>query len=187
MTDTTRIVAGKEVPVPGTWVFDLDHTVLSFVARHMIFTKVRGRFNEFSGAIHIADRLEESTVELEIKAASLTTEVAQRDAHLRSADFLDVEKFPVIIFHSTMVDPVEMKLTGELTIKEITLPVTLDFTYEGVAPYPWGGSRAMFAGTTEIERKSWDMTWNVAIETGGWLVSENVVLDIEAQAVLQES
>lgn len=182
----TRTVAGKEVPVAGTWVFDLDHTVLGFVARHMIFTKVRGRFNDFSGAIHIADKLEESTVELEIKTASLTTEVAQRDEHLRSADFLDVEKFPVITFHSTKVDPVGMKLAGELTIKDITLPVTLDFTYEGVAPYPWGGSRAMFSGTTEIERKSWEMTWNVALETGGWLVSENVVLDIEAQAILQE-
>lgn len=183
----TRVLAGLEVPVTGTWALDLDHTVLGFVARHMIFTKVRGRFNDFSGAIHITERLEDSTVELEIRVASLATQVAQRDAHLRSADFLDVDKFPMITFRSTKVDIASTELTGDLTIKGITLPVSLDFTYEGVVLDPWGGTRAMFTARTEIERKAWDMTWNVPLDTGGWLVSENVVLEIDAQAVLQQS
>jgi polyisoprenoid-binding protein YceI len=183
----TRIVDGREVPVAGSWSLDLDHTVLGFVARHMVFTKVRGRFNKFSGAIQIAERLEDSTVELEIQAASLTTEVAQRDAHLHSADFLDCDQFPVITYRSTKVDVKRLALIGDLTIKDITVPVNLDFTYEGVLTYPWGGSRAMFSAATEIPRKAWGITWNMALETGGWLVSENVVLEIEAQAILQEA
>jgi len=181
---STRIVDGREVPVAGKWVFDHDHTVLGFVARHMVFTKVRGRFNEFEGAIHIAERLEESSVELEIEASSLTTEVADRDAHLKSADFLELEAHPKITFHSTAVDLKAMTLTGDLTIRGVTHPVTLDFTYEGNVPYPWGGERAMFRAQTELAREDWNVSWNVALETGGWLVSKTVELEIEAQATL---
>ena len=183
---STRIVDGREVPMPGKWVFDHDHTVLGFVARHMVFTKVRGRFNEFDGAIFIAERPEDSHVELEIDALSLTTEVADRDAHLKSSDFLETEAHPKIIFHSTSVDLEAMTLTGDLTIRGVTHPVTLAFTYEGIVPYPWGGERAMFRAQTEVAREDWNVSWNVALETGGWLVSKTVELEIEAQAVLVE-
>jgi len=183
---STRTVDGREVPIAGTWVFDHDHTVLGFVARHMVFTKVRGRFNEFDGAIHIAERLGDSSVELEIDILSLTTDVADRDAHLKSADFLEADAHPKIIFRSTSVDIEAMTLTGDLTIRGVTHPVTLDFTYEGIVPYPWGGDRAMFTAHTEIAREDWNVSWNVALETGGWLVSKAVELEIEAQVILVE-
>jgi polyisoprenoid-binding protein YceI len=183
MTET-RTVAGTEVPVPGKWELDHDHTVLSFVARHMIFTKVRGRFIDFSGAIYIEEDLAQSRVELEIDAASLATGVNDRDNHLRSADFLNVEEFPTITFQSTAVDLGASTLTGDLTIRGTSHPVTLPYTYEGMAPYPWGGARAMWRANTEIERENWNVSWNVALETGGWLVSKAVELEIEAQAYL---
>jgi polyisoprenoid-binding protein YceI len=181
---STRILDGREVPVAGKWVFDHDHTVLGFVARHMVFTKVRGRFNEFDGAINIGERLEDSYVELDIDASSLTTEVADRDAHLKSSDFLEIAEHPKIMFRSTGLDLDAMTLTGDLTIRGVTHPVTLDFTYEGIVPYPWGGDRAMFRAQTEVAREDWNVSWNVALETGGWLVSKAVDLEIEAQAIL---
>lgn len=183
---STRVVDGREVPVAGRWEFDHDHTVLGFVARHMVFTKVRGRFNEFDGYINIGERLEDSYVELDIDASSLTTEVADRDAHLKSADFLEISEHPRIMFRSTALDLGAMTLTGDLTIRGVTHPVTLDFTYEGIVPYPWGGDRAMFRAQTEVAREDWNVSWNVALETGGWLVSKTVDLEIEAQAILVE-
>lgn len=183
---STRIVNGQDVPVAGRWVFDHDHTVLGFVARHMVFTKVRGRFNQFDGAIIVADNLEDSSVELTIDVASLTTEVADRDAHLKSGEFLALDEFPEITFRSTSIDLDAMTLTGDLTIRGVTHPVTLDFTYEGMVPYPWGGDRAMFRANTEVAREDWNVSWNVALETGGWLVSKAVELEIEAQAVLAD-
>jgi len=183
---STRNVDGREVPVAGKWVFDHDHTVLGFVARHMVFTKVRGRFNEFDGAINIGERLEDSYVELDIDASSLTTEVADRDAHLKSSDFLEISEYPKIVFRSTAVDLDAMTLTGDLTIRGVTHPVTLAFTYEGIVPYPWGGDRAMFTAQAEVAREDWNVSWNVALETGGWLVSKAVDLEIEAQVILVE-
>jgi polyisoprenoid-binding protein YceI len=180
----TRNIDGTEVPAPGKWELDHDHTVLAFVARHMIFTKVRGRFIDFTGAIHIEDDLGQSRVELDIDAASLTTGVDDRDNHLRSADFLNVEEFPTISFRSTEVDIDAMTLAGDLTIRGTTHGVTFPFTFEGMAPYPWGGVRAMFRANTEIAREDWEVSWNVALETGGWLVSKTVELEIEAQASL---
>ncbi len=182
----TRTLDGREVPVAGRWVFDPDHTVMGFLARHMVFTKVRGRCNEFTGSITIGERLEDSTVEATIDAASISTAVDARDEHLRSADFLDVENHPYITFRSTGVDLAGSKLTGDLTVRDITRPVTLAFTYEGTADYPWGGSRTMFTANTELTRKDWDMTWNVPLETGGLLVSEKVTLELEVQAILEE-
>ena len=183
---STRIVDGREVPVAGKWVFDHDHTVLGFVARHMVFTKVRGRFNEFEGAIHIGEDLQDSSVELDIDASSLTTEVADRDAHLKSSDFLEISEHPKIMFRSTALDLDAMTLTGDLTIRGVTHPVVLAFTYEGIVPYPWGGDRAMFAAHAEVAREDWNVSWNVALETGGWLVSKSVDLEIEAQVILVE-
>jgi polyisoprenoid-binding protein YceI len=178
-----------EMPAKGTWKLDPNHTVVGAVARHLVVTKVRGKFNVFSGAIHIGDSVEDSWAELEIDAASIDTGVPDRDGHLRSADFLDVEHHPKITYRSTRVDqtgPNTLRVIGDLTIRDLTNPVTLDVTYEGAFPDPWGGRRVAFSAIGELERGAWQMTWNVGLETGGVLVSKTIQLEIEAQAVEQE-
>ena len=175
------------MPPAGTWKLDPKHTVIGAVARHLMVTRVRGRFGSFEGAIHVADTPEDSWAELEIDAASIDTGVEERDQHLRSGDFLDVEHHPKITFRSSSVEVTgddTLRLTGDLTIRGITAPVVLDVTYEGVGPDPWGGTRMGFTMSGELRREDWDMTWNVALEGGGVLVSKSVKLEIEAQAVL---
>ena len=178
-----------EMPAKGTWKLDPNHTVIGAVARHLMVTKVRGKFNVYSGAIHVSDSVEDSWAELEIDAESLDTGVPERDAHLRSADFLDVEHHPKITYRSTRVEqtgPNTLRATGDLTIRSVIKPVVLDVTYEGTFPDPWGGTRAAISATGELERENWGMTWNVALEAGGVLVSKTIQLEIEAQAVEQE-
>jgi polyisoprenoid-binding protein YceI len=175
-----------QMPAKGTWKLDPNHTVIGAVARHLMVTKVRGRFTSFEGAVHIGDSPEESWAELEIDAASIDTGVEQRDQHLRSADFLDVEHHPKISFKSTNVERKSedtLRVTGDLSIRGIARAVTLDVTFEGVSPDPWGGTRAGFTISGVLHREDWDMNWNVALETGGVLVSKSVDLEIEAQAV----
>jgi polyisoprenoid-binding protein YceI len=170
----------------GVWKLDPNHTVVGAVARHLMVTKVRGHFKVFEGAIHVEDTIEDSWAELEIDSASIDTGVEDRDNHLRSADFLDVEHHPKITFRSTKVErtgPDSLRVTGDLTIRGVAEPVTLDVTYEGTTPDPWGGTRAAFSAHGEIEREQWDMTWNVTLETGGVLVSKKIQLEIDAQAV----
>jgi polyisoprenoid-binding protein YceI len=170
----------------GTWKLDRNHTVVGAVARHLMVTKVRGAFKVFEGAIHVGDSVQDSWAELDIDAASIDTGVEDRDNHLRSPDFLDVERFPKITFRSTHVEqtgPNTLRVTGDLTIRDVTRPVTLDVTYEGLVPDPWGGTRAGFTMTGALEREDWGMTWNVALESGGLLVSKKVDLEIEAQAL----
>jgi polyisoprenoid-binding protein YceI len=177
-----------QMPAPGTWTLDPNHTVIGAVARHLMVTKVRGRFTSFRGAIHIGKTPEESWAELEIDAASIDTGVEQRDEHLRSPDFLDVEHHPTIAFKSTVVKQTgenTLAVRGDLTIRGVTRSVVLDVTYEGMSPDPWGGTRAGFTISGELEREDWDMTWNLALDTGGLLVSRSVQLEIEAQAVKQ--
>jgi polyisoprenoid-binding protein YceI len=177
-----------QMPPNGTWKLDPNHTVVGAVARHLMVTKVRGRFTSFDGAVHIADTPEESWAELEIEAATIDTGVEQRDQHLRSADFLDVEHHPKITFRSATVEVIgeeRLRVRGDLTIRGLTRPVTLDVTYEGVASDPWGGTRAGFTLSGELRREDWDMTWNVPLESGGVLVSKTVQLEIEAEAVLE--
>jgi polyisoprenoid-binding protein YceI len=177
---------GVQMPPKGTWKLDPNHTVIGAVARHLMVTKVRGKFNSFQGAVHIGDSPEQSWAELEIDAPSIDTGVEQRDEHLRSADFLDVEHHPKITFASTKVERTgesSLKVTGDLTIRGLTRPVTLFVTFEGVSPDPWGGTRAGFNISGELRREDWDMSWNVPLETGGVLVSKTVDLEIEAQAV----
>lgn len=177
---------GVQMPDKGTWKLDPNHTVIGAVARHLMVTKVRGKFDSFQGAVHIGDTPEESWAELDIEAASIDTGVQQRDDHLRSADFLDVENHGRIIFRSTSVKRTgdsTLAVTGDLTIRGITNPVTLDVTFEGVSPDPWGGTRVGFTVSGELRREDWDMSWNVPLETGGVLVSKTVDLEIEAQAV----
>ena len=174
------------MPPKGTWKLDPNHTVIGAVARHLMVTKVRGKFDSFEGAVHIGETPEESWAELGIDAASIDTGVQQRDDHLRSADFLDVARFPTITFRSTDVEVTgenTLRVVGDLTIRGITRSVSLAVTFEGVSPDPWGGTRAGFTISGELVREDWDMTWNVPLETGGVLVSRTVQLEIEAQAV----
>jgi polyisoprenoid-binding protein YceI len=185
----TRTIEGLEAPAPGTWKFDHDHTKLSAVARHMMVTKVRGYFNDVSGTIQVAERPEDSSVEVTIQAASIDTGVQQRDDHLRSADFMDVERFPTITFKSTKIEHLggpNLRVTGDLTIRGVTRPITLDVEYLGVEKAPWGDdTRIGFSAAGELDREAFGMTWNAALETGGVLVSKRFHLELDVQARLE--
>lgn len=167
------------------WKLDPSHTSVEFSAKHMMITTVRGRISDVEGTIHIDESNPmNSSVEAVLKGASLDTRSDQRDQHLRSADFLDVEKFPVISFKSTRVEgsKEQFKLTGDLTIRGTTKAITLDVTFEGTGKDPWGGERAGFAATGKIDRRDFGLTWNQALETGGVLVANEIKISIEAQA-----
>jgi len=184
-----RAIEGVELPPVGTWAFDKGHTNLEFVARHML-SRVRGRFTEFDGRVQIAERPEDSSVEVEIAAASIQTNSDYRDNHLKSEDFLQAETHPVLRFASTAVRPLggnRFELVGDLTIKDVTNQVVLDAEFGGFGPTMDGkGTVAFFSARTEIDREDWDMTWNVAVETGGLLVGKKVKLEIDAEITLAE-
>jgi polyisoprenoid-binding protein YceI len=174
----------------GEWIFDPSHTRIEAVARHMVVTKVRGHFSDFSGKLEFGEDWKDSSVEVEIQAASISSGNGDRDGHLKSPDFLDVENYPTITFVSTEVEPKgdsALNVTGDLTIRGISHPVVLDVTYEGSAVDPWGGTREIFNATTEIDREAWGMSWNQALESGGVLVSKKLRIEIEAQAVLAQA
>ena len=184
MSQDVREVARVSMPPAGRWELDPAHSSAEFIARHVL-TKTRGRFWTLSGTIDLAERPEDSSVEVEIDAASIATGVQQRDDHLRSPDFLDVERYPKLTFKSTSVRPKEgsrFELVGDLTIKDITNEVVHDAEFLCWQQDPFGNTVASFSATTEIERADWDMTWNVAIESGGWLVGKKVEIEIEAEA-----
>jgi polyisoprenoid-binding protein YceI len=144
-------------------------------------SKVRGQFKEFAAVVTVAQPFEQSTVEATVKLASIDTNSADRDTHLLSADFFDVENNPDMVFRSTQVT--DTALEGLLTIKGVTKPVTFDLDFGGVSADPWGGTRAGFEATTEINRKDFDLSWNVAIEGGGMLVGEKVKIALDVQLV----
>jgi polyisoprenoid-binding protein YceI len=173
----------------GTWNIDPSHSAVAFSVRHMVVSKTRGRFTKWSGQLRFdAEDPEISSVEVTIDPASIDTADAQRDAHLRSADFLDVEKFPTASFRSTNVeevDPGRYRITGDLSIHGVTNSVTLDVTYEGSGKDPWGGERAGFSGSTSIDRKDFGLRWNQALETGGVLVGDKVEITLEIEALKQ--
>ncbi|MDH4067238.1 MAG: YceI family protein [Acidobacteriota bacterium] len=171
------------------WQLDPAHTTVEFAVKHMMFTTVRGRFRTFAGTVDINDRHpDQSRVEVAIDASSIDTSVAARDAHLRSADFLDVEHHPQIVFRTTRVEGAYTKagdrftIVGELEICGTRRPVTLDATFEGRGTDPWGKQRAGFTARTDIDRREWGLRWNQALETGGVLVANRVTIEIEAQA-----
>jgi polyisoprenoid-binding protein YceI len=183
-----REYQGVALPPVGTYTFDKAHTELGFVARHMI-SKVRGRFTEFDGTIAIGDGLEDSHVEVEIDAGSIWTNTGMRDDHLRSGDFLEAETYPKLTFRSTAVRPTggaTFQVVGDLTIKDTTNEVVLDAEFLGFGPGSQGGTVVAFTAKTEIDREDWDMTWNVAVETGGLLVGKKVQLEIDVEALLVE-
>ncbi len=179
-----RKYQGVSIPPAGTYELDTVHTVVGFVARHML-SKVRGQFTEFTGTIEVGNSPEDSSVEAEVNTESITTHTEKRDQHLMSGDFLEIEKYPELRFTSTAVRPTggtSFELDGDLTIKAITRPVTLSGEFLGWGPDMEG--RPMFAASakTTIDREDWDMTWNVAVETGGFLVGKKVDLEIEVEA-----
>ena len=173
--------------VTGTYTIYPTHSRVGFVARHAMVTKVRGSFNEFEGSGYFdAEDPTKSNLELVIKAASIDTRNADRDGHLRSNDFFAMDEYPEITFKSTSVEQTgdaEYRVTGDLTLKGVTKPVTVDFDYTGAAVDPFGNQRIGLEGTTTINRKDWGVTWNAPLETGGVLVSEKVTLEFEVSAV----
>ena len=166
---------------PGTWTVDASHSEVGFIARHLMVSKVRGQFKDFAAVVSITQPFEQSTVEATVQLASVDTNAADRDTHLKSADFFDVENNPAMTFRSTKVT--NESLEGVLTIKGITKPVTFDLDFGGISADPWGGTRAGFEATTEINRKDFDLTWNVAIEGGGVLVGEKVKIALDVELV----
>lgn len=177
----------------SVWELDPNHTTIQFAVKHMMFTTVRGRFTKFSGTVRVDERHPDlSGVDVDIDATSIDTGVADRDAHLRSADFLDVEHHPRLTFRSTHVDGAHAKdgdrfrITGDLEIRGQAFPVTLEATFEGIGKDPWGKQRAGFVARTQIDRHQWGLQWNQALEAGGVLVGQNVKIEIEAQAVKQD-
>ncbi|MGW3989939.1 YceI family protein [Streptomyces sp. NPDC004830] len=180
------------VPIPdltGDYVLDPAHTRIGFVARHAMVTKVRGAFHEFEGTAHLdgADPAR-SSGQVVIKAQSIDTGVEQRDQHLRTNDFLDAPNFPDITFRTTEVEKrsdTEYRVTGELTIKDLTKPVTIDFDYTGNAVDPFGNLRVGLEGSLTISRKEFGVTWNAALEGGGVLVGDKIVLEFDISAIRQ--
>jgi polyisoprenoid-binding protein YceI len=186
MTNPT-ITPATLADLSGTYVLDPAHTRIGFVARHAMVTKIRGQFNAFEGSgVVDASDFTKSTVTVTIQAASIDTRNEQRDAHLRSNDFLAMEEYPQITFTSTGIQrtgPTSVELTGDLTIRGVTNAVTIPFEFEGAATDPYGNLRVGFEGSVVINRKDYGVTWNVALETGGVLVSDKVTLEFEVSAI----
>jgi polyisoprenoid-binding protein YceI len=173
-----------------TWQIDPAHSSVEFAVKHMMFTTVRGRFEDVKGTIEADEQNPDaSTVNVEIAAASIDTGSPDRDAHLRSADFLDVENHPTLTFRGKRVEGAMKKegdtfrVTGDLTIRGTTMEVTLECQYEGTGKDPWGGTRAGARATARIDRRDWGLKWNQALETGGILVANEVRIEVEVQAV----
>jgi polyisoprenoid-binding protein YceI len=169
------------------WTIDGAHSEILFSARHMMIATVRGKFAKFEGTIEADEKNPTAArVHVQIDAASIDTGNDQRDTHLRSGDFLNVEQFPQITFKSTKVEQLDDergRLHGDLTIRDVTRPVVLDVEFAGIAKSPWGTTSAGFSASTKLNRKDWGLNWNVALETGGWLVSDEIKVTIDLELV----
>ena len=183
----TRIADGAELPAPGRWQLDPGHTELAFIGRHFMLTKVRGRFTGLSGMIEVAERPGDSTAEVIIDMTSVESGNEARDEHLRSADFFDVANHPTATFSARASGWHGTKgvLAGELTLRGVTRPVTLQAEYLGHAADPWGGHRAVFTAAGTIDREDWGLTCNLPLDGGGLVVSNQIRIEIELEAVLQ--
>ena len=183
----TRILAGAELPAPGRWQIDPGHTEVAFIGRHFMLTRVRGRFTGVTGAIVVAEEPGESTAEVIIDMASVESGSQARDDHLRSADFFDAARHPTATFRGRAArwQGTRGLLAGELTIRGITRPVTLQAGYLGHVADPWGGQRAIFTAEGTLNREDWGLTWNMPLDGGGLLVSKDIRIEIEAEALLQ--
>jgi polyisoprenoid-binding protein YceI len=189
MTTTTIAVttpSGRTLNglVPGVWTVDASHSEVGFVARHLMVSKVRGRFTDYDATITVAPNVLDSKVEATVQLASLETKDDKRDGHLKSEDFFHVDEHPTMTFRSTGIKEKgdDFLLEGDLTIRGVTKPVTFDLEFNGVEATPWGGQSAGFTAETEVNRKDWGLNWNVALESGGVLVSEKVKITLEIEA-----
>ena len=170
---------------PGAYTIDASHTEVGFTVRHAGISRVRGRFTDFAGEIVVAEPFSESSVSVDIQAASVDTRDENRDNHLRSADFWDAENKPTWTFRSNRVEGsgAEFTVHGDLTINGVTKPAALEVEYNGAATDPFGSDRVGFSAKTEISRKEFDLTWNAALETGGVLVGDKIRINLEIEAV----
>src|SRR3954471_22016522 len=172
-----------------TWNIDTSHSAIHFSVRHMVVSRTRGRFTKWSGQIQFdPDDAARSSVDVQIEPSSIDTADATRDAHLRSPDFFDVEKYPQARFRSTKVTGLngdKYRIDGELTVHGVTRPLSFDAIFEGAAKDPWGGERSGFSGTLTLDRREFGLTWNKAIEAGGFVVGDKVELTLEVEAVKQ--
>lgn len=173
-----------------SWQIDQAHSHIQFAVRHMMISTVRGEFEKFNGTIDFdPENPEQSQVSVRIDAASINTRQPDRDNHLRSADFLNVEEYPVLLFESKRIERLgdnRGRVVGDLTIRGVTREVVLDVEYAGMARSPWGTTSAGFSATTTLDRKEWGLTWNQALETGGVLVGDKIKVNIEIELVKQE-
>jgi len=187
-TVSSRTVNGAEYPAVGTYAIDTSHTRLGFAVRHMAVSKVRGDFKEFSGTLELAENPEDSKISVTIQAGSVDTHDENRDNHLRTNDFFDVENHPTWTFTSTAIRPItatEWNVDGDLTIRGVTKKVTLDATLEGVVTDPYGFHRVGFSATTSIDREDFGVSFNGVMEAGGLVVGKKVDIDLEVEATYQ--
>jgi polyisoprenoid-binding protein YceI len=176
------------LPAPGLWTIDPVHSIVRATARHLALSRVEGRFTAFSGHIRIAEPIEQSSVEVTIEAASIDTGNAERDGHLRSADFLDAPRFPALTYRSQEVvrhTDEQWQVEGWLTIRDVTRPVALEVAYRGCGPDPWGGTRFALVATTQLARKDYEINWNMGLPGGLVVVGPTLRIDLEVQAVRQ--
>ena len=185
-TESVTTPSGRTLEglVPGIWTVDTSHSEIGFTARHLMVSKVRGRFTDYTATIVVAPNVLDSKVEATVQLDSVETRDEKRDGHLKSADFFHVEEHPTMSFVSTGIreNGSDFYLDGDLTIRGTTRPVTFDLEFNGVSNGPWGGASAGFSAETEINRKDWGLEWNVALESGGVLVSEKVKIALEIEA-----
>jgi polyisoprenoid-binding protein YceI len=181
-----RVIDGVALPEPGEWELDPVHTSVEFLVRHLMVSKVRGKFTKVHGTIRVAHDPANSSVDVEIDADSVETGDEKRDEHLRSPDFFDVDRYPQITFESRRLEgesPGHFLLHGELTVHGVTRPVSLDVAYHGWTLDPLGDRRAGFSASTEVDREDFGLTWNVAIEAGGIAVGKKARLELEIEAI----
>lgn len=183
----TRGLNGVELPVPGRWEIDPGHTDVSFTGRHFMLTKVRGRFTDVRGSVTVAEDPAASLLEVTIGMASVESGSPVRDEHLRSAELFDVARFPLATFRSRTVSwrGSRGSVLGDLTIHGVTRQVSLEVTYEGHVRDPWGADRAIFSASARVNREDFGISWNVALEAGGVLVSKDITIEIEVETILQ--
>jgi polyisoprenoid-binding protein YceI len=181
----TRLLAGVELPAPGTWTIDPGHAEVAFIGRHFGLTRIRGRFTGVAGEVVVAERIGDSAVSVDIDMGTVTSGDPARDEHLRSAELFAVADHPTATFRSRGVDVTGAsgRLRGDLTMRGVSRPVELAVEYLGAVADPWGNDRAVFSASTTIDRGDWGITWNALLETGGLVVSKQIRIEIDVELV----